>query len=187
MNKLFVAAACAALFATSTYAQQPAAHPTDIPAAQSPEVAPPAHPITLEQTREVFNIAGTQTMLRSLAHQALMAQRASAPEWIPDSIWKELEDALVKIDFPTLLYPTYAKRLSAEDASKAIAFYKTPEGQHFLQVTPSVMAEAGKIGQEQGARIAQGVFASHQQELLDAKTKYDLGRKHELNEMEHPH
>ena len=30
-----------------------------------PEIAPPAHPLTLEQTRELFNIAGTQTMLRA--------------------------------------------------------------------------------------------------------------------------
>lgn len=186
MKKLFAAACCAVLFATATYAQQPTAHLTDTPVVPSQEIAPPTHPITLDQTREVFNIAGTQTMLRSLAHQALMAQRASAPEWIPASLWKELEDGLVKIDFPTLLYPTYAKHLSEEDANKAIAFYKTPEGQHFLQSTPILMAEAAKIGQEQGTRIAQQIFASHQQELLNAKTKYDTQRKREQDEMTNP-
>lgn len=125
-------------------------------------------------------------MLRSLAHQALGAQRASAPEWVPASIWKELEDGLTGIDFGTLLYPTYARYLSEEDASKAIAFYKTPEGQHFIQVTPFVTVEAGKIGQQEGARIGQEIFAKHQQELLDAKAKYDAQRKQDVEQMTKP-
>src|SRR6266702_5868401 len=159
MKRFFAAIACAMLYTSAIYGQQPLSPANDAS-------GPPTHPITLEQTREVFNIAGTQTMLRALAHQALTAQRANAPEWIPESIWKELEDDLVKIDFPTLLYSTYAKQLSEEDANKAIALYKTPEGQHFLRAIPIVTAEAGRIGQQQGTKIAQDVFASHEQEML---------------------
>ncbi|HVJ09848.1 MAG TPA: DUF2059 domain-containing protein [Acidisarcina sp.] len=181
MKRFCIVASCVILFATAMHAQQPSAA-----ASQSAEATSPAHPITLEQTREIFNLVGTQTMLRSLAHEALVMQRASAPPWIPESIWKELEENLVKIDFPALLYPTYARHLSQEDATKAIAFYRTPEGQHFLEATPVVMTEAARIGQQQGARVAQEVFASHQQELLDAKAAYDTQRKKDLEEMTHP-
>lgn len=187
MKKLIFAAAVAAMLASTVSAQQtPPAAPASQTSAQSPEIAPPARPLTLEQTRELFNTAGTQTMLRALAHQALAVQRANAPEFIPASIWAELEEGLIKIDFPTLLYPTYAKYLSEQDAAKAIEFYKTPEGQHLIQVMPVVMKEAGKIGQEQGARIAQEIFTKHQQEILDAKTKYDSQRKKDLDEMTNP-
>jgi hypothetical protein len=186
MKKLIFAAAVAAMFAVPVFAQQAPPAASAPQSAAQPELAPPAHPLTLEQTRELFNTAGTQTMLRALAHQALAVQRASAPEFIPASIWGELEDRLVKIDFPTLLYPVYSKYLSEQDAAKAIEFYKTPEGQHLIQVMPVVMKEAGKIGQEQGARIAQEVFGRHQQEILDAKAKYDAQRKKELDEMTNP-
>jgi hypothetical protein len=187
MKKLVFAAGIAAMLVSTVFAQQtPPAASTSQTAAQQPEITPPAHPLTLEQTRELFNIAGTQTMLRALAHQALAVQRANAPEFIPASIWAELEDGLVKIDFPTLLYPTYSKYLSEQDAAKAIEFYKTPEGQHLIQVMPAVMKDAGKIGQEQGTRIAQEVFSRHQQEILDAKAKYDAQRKKEMDEMTNP-
>jgi hypothetical protein len=185
MKKLIFAAGVAAMLVSTVFAQQtPPAAAISQSAVQS-ETAPPAHPLTLEQTRELFNIAGTQTMLRALAHQALTMQRANA-EFIPASIWTELEDGLVKIDFPTLLYPTYSKYLSEQDAARAIEFYKTPEGQHLIQVMPVVMKDAGKIGQEQGVRIAQEVFSRHQQEILDAKAKYDAQRKKDLDEMTNP-
>ncbi len=186
MKKLIFAAAVAAMFADPVYAQQTPLAATTPQSATQPEIAAPTHPLTLEQTRELFNTAGTQTMLRALAHQALAVQRASAPEFIPASIWTELEDGLVKIDFPTLLYPTYSKYLSEQDAAKALEFYRTPEGQHLIQVMPVVMKDAGKIGQEQGARIAQEVFTKHQQEILDAKAKYDAQRKKDLDEMTNP-
>jgi hypothetical protein len=187
MKKLIFAVSVVAMFASApVFAQQTSPAATTSPSAAQPQIAPPAHPLTLEQTRELFNTAGTQTMLRALAHQALAVQRASAPEFIPASIWTELEDGLVNIDFPTLLYPTYSKYLSEQDAAKALEFYKTPEGQHLIQVMPVVMKDAGKIGQEQGARIAQEVFGRHQQEILDAKAKYDAQRKKDLDEMTNP-
>jgi len=186
MKKLIFAAGIAAMFVATASAQQTPPAASTSQAAVQPEIAPPAHPLTQEQTRELFNLAGTQTMLRAIAHQALTLQRANAPEFIPASIWTELEDGLVKIDFPTLLYPTYSKYLSEQDAAKAIEFYKTPEGQHLIQVMPVVMKEAGKIGQEQGVRIAQEVFSRHQQEILDAKAKYDAQRKKDLDEMTNP-
>ena len=187
MNKFFAAAICAIFLVVTAAAQQPApasSHgSTDEPAQV---VAPPAHPITREQTKELFQVAGVQTMLRTLVRQTITAQKVNAPEWIPASIWQEMEDGFMGIDFGALLYPTYAKYLSEEDAAKVIAFYRTPEGQHFVQVTPFVMSDAGKIGQQEGVRIAQQVFTTHQQELMDAKTKYDTRRKQELEQMTHP-
>ena len=184
MKKLFASAFCAIFLVVAAPAQQPAASSSG--ATADAATAAPLHPITRAQTSELFQVAGVQTMLRTLVRQTITAQKVNAPEWIPASIWKEMEDGFMGIDFGTLLYPTYAKYLSEEDAAKVIAFYKTPEGQHFIQVTPFVMSEAGKIGQQEGVRIAQQVFTTHQQELLDAKTKYDTHRKQELEQMTNP-
>ncbi len=185
MKKLLAAAICAIFLGLTAAAQQPGAAPVAAEPAQT-AIAPPLHPITREQTRELFQVAGVQSMLRTLVRQTINAQKLNAPEWIPASIYQEMEDGFMGIDFGTLLYPTYAKYLSEEDAAKVIAFYRTPEGQHFVQVTPFVMSEAGKIGQQEGVRIAQQVFTTHQQELLDAKTKYDTHRKQELDQMTNP-
>jgi hypothetical protein len=188
MKKFFAAVVCAIFVAVTAAAQQPAAASGSSATAEPAQtaIAPPLHPITREQTKELFQVAGVQSMLRTLVRQTITAQKANAPEWIPASIYQEMEEGFMGIDFGALLYPTYAKYLSEEDAAKVIAFYRTPEGQHFVQVTPFVMSEAGKIGQQEGVRIAQQVFTTHQQELLDAKTKYDTHRKQELEQMTNP-
>jgi hypothetical protein len=187
MKKFFAAAVCAVFLVVAAVAQQPAPAGNSAPAESAqPAIPPPAHPITPTQTKEIFQITGMQTMLRSVVRQMLAGQRANAPEWIPSSIWNDLENGMAAIDFATLLYPTYSQYLSEEDAIKAIEFYRTPEGQHFIQVTPFAMAAAGDIGRREGARIAQEIFASHQQELLDAKTKYDAQRKQEIEQMTKP-
>src|SRR5271166_714297 len=103
MKKFFAAAVCAVFLTGAAVAQQPspAGNSTATEQAQ-PAVTPPAHPITPAQTKELFQVAGIQSMLRSLVRQTIKAQRVNAPEWVPESIWKEMEDGFMGIDFGTL-------------------------------------------------------------------------------------
>ena len=188
MKKLFAAVVCAMFLAVTAAAQQPAAciHQLTAEPAQT-AIAPPLHPITREQTKELFQVAGVQSDAShprppdDHARRRPMRRSGSLPP--STRKWKK---ASWEIDFGALLYPTYAKYLSEEDAAKVIAFYRTPEGQHFVQVTPFVMSEAGKIGQRKASGSRSRYLPAHQQELLDAKTKYDTHRKQELEQMTNP-
>jgi uncharacterized protein len=135
--------------------------------------APPAHPITAEQTRQLFELAGTKDMMEKMIRRTLSVQKASSPPYIPEDVWSDLEQSFLKVDFAQLLLPTYQRYLSQEDAEQALTFYRTPAGQHFLAVVPQVMIDAGDVGRKEGQRIAGEVLTRHQQEIMDAKKKYD--------------
>jgi hypothetical protein len=182
MKRLFATAVCAALLVSAAKAQQPAA-PTAPATAEQAAPAAPVNPITVEQTRELFRLAGMQRLIGLMAHQALAAQRMNAPPYIPADVWEDLEKGFSQIDFAALLTPYYQKYLSREDAEKTIEFYKTSSGQHFLAAQPGVMEGAGKAGQAQIVQIGQEVFARHEQEILAAKLKYDTERRQERDDL----
>lgn len=200
MKKFLLGVACAALCSTLSFSQQSAA-PAPAPAAAAPApasrpatasaaapaaVAPPAHPITLVQVHEIFRAAGTEGMLKQMMHQGLAMQRSRAPEYVPASVWDELESSLANVDFAAMIAPVYQRYLSEEDAEKAIAFYKTPEGQRYIAAFPSVMQMAMSVGQQQGAMIARQVFSKHEQEIMAAKKKYDDEQKAQQNQLAKP-
>jgi uncharacterized protein len=148
--------------------------PLESSQAQSSNVPPPpAHPITADQTRQLFELAGTKDMMEQMIRRTLSIQKASAPPYIPDDVWTDLQQSFLKVDFAQLLLPTYQRYLSQEDADQALAFYRTPAGKHFLAVVPQVMVDAGDVGRKEGQRIAGEVLTRHQQEILDARRKYD--------------
>lgn len=172
--KILLTSIALAFLAVSSYAQQPnIAKPAQTQTAAEATPTTPAHPITADQTRELFELAGTKSMMEQMIHRTLSAQRLASPPYIPAAVWSELEENFLKIDFAQLLLPTYQKYLSEEDASQALAFYRTPAGKHFLAVVPQVMMEASEVGQKEGQRIASEILERHQQEIFDAKKKYD--------------
>lgn len=159
--------------ASSIAQQTTAAKPASPDQATVAAPAPPAHPITVEQTHEIFELTGTKAMMEQMIHHTLAIQKSSAPSFIPADVWTDLEQNFLKVDFAQLMLPTYQKYLSEEDATQALAFYRTPAGKHFLAVMPQVLMEASDVGRQEGQRIASEVIQRHQQEIMDAKKKYD--------------
>ncbi len=177
--KIILTSLAFSLLAASSLGQQKAdpkpANSSQEAAATVP--APPAHPITADQTRELFALTGTKAMMEQMIHHTLAIQRASSPPFIPADVWTDLEESFLKVDFAQLMLPTYQKYLSEEDATRTLAFYRTEAGKHFLVVMPQVLIEAGDIGRKEGQRIASEVIQRHQQEITDAKKKYDEQQK----------
>jgi uncharacterized protein len=171
MNRLSAYAICFALCSTSALAQQN---------------APPANPITPEQTREIYRLTGVPALMHAMAKQALTLQRANSPEYIPDSVWQDLASSFDKIDLAGALTAAYQKYLSEEDGEKIIAFYKTPEGQHLLAAAPAIMQSAGEVAKREGAKVGMQVFARHTDEIIEAKKKFDADQKREQEEISKP-
>lgn len=153
-------------------AQQPAApHETGSqPANGSADAAPPLHPITLAQTKEMFELMHFQSTMQQILHTTIARQREAAP-FVPEDVWQDFESSFGKVDFIEVFLPIYQKYLSQEDAAKALEFYRTPAGQHTLTVMAPLMQDVSQASQHKGEEIARQVFDRHRQEIEDAARK----------------
>lgn len=169
-----ILASCLGVPAGTPMIAQQTAHPSTSPAspaAQPAKIAPPLHPITLEQTREMFELMRFRSTMQTMLHANLQQQRQLAP-FIPADVWQDFEDSFAKTDFIPVFLPIYQKYLSQEDAAKALDFYRTPAGQRTLAAIPALMQDLPPASQSKAEEIAQQVFARHRQEIEDAQKKY---------------
>lgn len=49
----------------------------------------------------------------------------------------------------------YARKFSVDEINDVVAFYKSPTGLRMLELLPEIQADATKIGQQWGAKVAQ--------------------------------
>jgi hypothetical protein len=132
---------------------------------------PPAHPITMEQTRELLDLMNYKTMEQTNWSQMIALNKRAAP-FIPDDVWTDVQSNINSIDYPTLMQPIYAKYLSQEDAAKALAFYSTPAGKRVLQAFPPMLGEGVGAAQQKGRQIGRDAIDKHRPEIEAAQKKY---------------
>jgi hypothetical protein len=163
---------------TSTKAQTT----TSAPAATAPsnrnissltpgQPAPPAHPITMEQTRELLDLMNYKTIEQSNWSQMIAMNKQAAP-FIPSDVWTDVQTNINGIDYPTLMQPIYAKYLSQEDAAKALEFYRTPAGKRVLQSMPPLLGESVQAAQQKGRQVGRDAIEKHRPEIEAAQKKY---------------
>jgi uncharacterized protein len=132
---------------------------------------PPAHPITLEQTRELLNLMNYKSIEDNNWSQMIAMNRQAAP-FIPNDVWTDVQTNVNGIDYPTLMQPIYAKYLSQEDAAKALEFYRTPAGKRVLQSMPPMLGESVAAAQQKGRQVGRDAIEKHRPEIEEAQKKY---------------
>ena len=132
---------------------------------------PPAHPITLEQTRELLSLMDYKKIEDNNWSQMITMNRQAAP-FIPEDVWTDVQSNINAIDYPTLMQPIYAKYLSQEDASKALEFYRTSAGKRVLQSMPPMLAESVAASQQKGRQAGRDAIEKHRPEIEAAQKKY---------------
>lgn len=174
--------------ATSAFAQSSAKTSTkaqttpSAPAATAPsnrnispltpgQPAPPAHPITMEQTRELLDLMEYKKIEDSNWSQMIAMNKQAAP-FIPNDVWTDVQTNISGIDYPTLMQPIYAKYLSQEDAAKALEFYRTPAGKRVLQSMPPLLGESVQAAQQKGRQVGRDAIEKHRPEIEEAQKKY---------------
>jgi uncharacterized protein len=156
--------------------------PSAPPAATSPsnrnispltpgQATPPAHPITLAQTRELLDLMNYKKIEDSNWSQMISMNRQAAP-FIPEDVWTDVQSNISGIDYPTLMQPIYAKYLSQEDAAKALDFYRTPAGKRVLQSMPPLLGESVAAAQQKGRQLGRDAIEKHRPEIEAAQKKY---------------
>ena len=135
------------------------------------EPTPPAHPITMQQTRELLDLMNYKNMEQTNWSQMIAMNKRAAP-FIPDDVWTDVQTNINSIDYPTLMQPIYAKYLSQEDAAKALAFYSTPAGKRVLQAFPPMLGESVGAAQRKGREVGRDAIEKHRPEIEAAQKKY---------------
>jgi hypothetical protein len=155
--------------------QAPAATAPASPAGESAGkdfgVPPPAHPITLEQTREMLHLMGYKKLMTEMMDQNFAMQKQAAP-FIPADVWSDLQTSFNNVDYAQLLEPVYAKYISQEDAAKALDFYRTPAGQAVLKAQPMLMREVIVASQQNAQKTGREVIQKHRAEIEAAQKQF---------------
>jgi hypothetical protein len=137
----------------------------------SAENTPPAHPITVEQTREMYELMGFKKTMNGMLMQTIAMQKQAAP-FVPQDVWTDLQTSFDKVDYVSIFQPVYAKYLSQEDATKSLEFYRTPAGRHMLEVMPQLMHDIMLASQQKGQQVGREVIDRHRAEIEAAQKKY---------------
>lgn len=132
---------------------------------------PPAHPITLEQTRELLDLMDYKKIEENNWSQMIAMNRQAAP-FIPEDVWTDVQSRIDAIDYPTLMQPIYAKYLSQEDAAKALEFYRTPAGKRVLKALAPMLGESVAASQQKGRQAGRDAIEKHRPEIEAAQKKY---------------
>jgi hypothetical protein len=132
---------------------------------------PPAHPITMDQTRELLDLMGYKKIEENNWSQMIAMNRQAAP-FIPEDVWSDVQTNISAIDYPSLIQPIYAKYLSQEDAAKALEFYSTPAGKRVLQSMPPMLGESVAAAQQKGRQVGRDAIEKHRAEIEAAQKKY---------------
>jgi hypothetical protein len=132
---------------------------------------PPAHPITMEQTRELLELMNYKSIEQNNWSQMIAMNKQAAP-FIPSDVWTDVQTNINGIDYPTLMQPIYAKYLSQEDAAKALEFYRTAAGKRVLQSMPPVLGESVAAAQQKGRQVGRDAIEKHRPEIEAAQKKY---------------
>jgi hypothetical protein len=173
------------IFLTLTAAAQTAAPPT-APASSSPAastakpqlstlggdaVKGPEHPITADQAKALYDAMGYQQWLDQSRATMIAGAKARNP-MLPVSFWDDLDTSFGKIDYQTIIFDTYKKYLSTEDAAKVLEFSKTPAGKHYFESVPATSQEILTAIQGEQNKIGRETQMRHKDEIQAAVKKY---------------
>lgn len=127
----------------------------------SPQLLPPAHPITRDQMQALLGgmkaIEGHQAHLR----EALGVQQKSLPAWFPSAVWGEIVQKIEAIDLVDIDLPIYQKYVSQEQADAMILLFQGPTGDELAQLVSGRALTALRSGARGSAADEQAIQASN--------------------------
>jgi len=164
MKSRIAALLLASCVCTLTATAQNAAAPAGSKAGIS-SVAPPAHPCTEAQVRELLRLTHAIDIAHDAMKESLHSSRVTSGPYFTPGFWDDMEAAVLKIDFVPLAVPAYQKYLSEEDMAAAIDFYKTPAGRRILDSQPFVASAVSDAARQAGEQAGIEVGKKHADEI----------------------
>ncbi len=161
---------------TSAVAQTAPATSAVMPQATAVSQAPPLHPITVAQCKELMHLTGAVRLGRQSMDQMMKYLRGVVPPYIPKDVMDDMQASMDNIDLASMVTKIYQKHISEKDAVAIIAFYKTTAGQDLLKEMPAIARESEEAGAKAGQQVAHAVLERHKAEILAAAKKYEASQ-----------
>ena len=128
-------------------------------------------PAKRQQVEELIRLTKLDAAMGPVIDQCIVLAKSHNPS-VPDTFWQQ-EKRIMANDLTTYLdaeTAIFGKYLSTDDLKALVAFYKTPAGQHYIQVLPALTQE----GMQSMQAWAKGLSAGTVQRLREAG--YTLGK-----------
>ena len=147
-------------------------------------------PATEADIREFLEVTGatknTQTLLAKMSGDMQKNLQSVLPpgprrDEILDAFFKKFAAKASSEDLTRKLIPIYAKYLTHDDLKALLQFYKSPAGQHFVQVAPQMMQEGYTVGSQWGQQIARETIQELQQKYPELNAPGSPGAKRNNN------
>ena len=139
------------------------------------EPAPPAHPATPEQIRELVKLTNTVEIAHEQMAASIKQMRASSPDYFPASFWIDMQRAMMSINIVDLSIPLYQKYYSQEDMNVALAFFRTPAGRRMVSVQPFINSIYIKTLAQAGAQVGEKIGIKYKEQLEKLKNQPPSG------------
>jgi len=176
---LFVASLLAAAPAQAVSPPPPAFVPPPIamvpPSASIPQT--PEHLALADTLVEVAQVSQAQMKMVPQVVEMLMPMMVRGNEGHAEEVRTILREEFVSIftlhqkDMARASRDAFARHLSDQELRDLTAFYRTPTGQHLIQVQPIITAESMSAGQEIGRRAAMDAMPHIIERMLKANLK----------------
>jgi hypothetical protein len=152
----------AALPALSQGTATPPAPGTPVPAAPMPPSSPAIDPERLAAARDLLQATNTEAQFSTVIPMMFGQLKQSIPPSGPkmqeelDKVFAEIQTQFIERRTEVLdqIAILYAQKFTAEEMKALADFYRSPIGQKFIAAVPELTAEAMKMGNIWGRRIA---------------------------------
>jgi hypothetical protein len=140
------------------------------------EPPPPAHPATIPQIKEYWELTHAMVLAHSLMNKTADAMQATSAPYFPKSFWDDLRSSFEHFDLESPMIKAYQRYLSEDDMAQILVFYQSPAGRHFLAAQPLVIAMSQEAVKQAAGELGQQVYDRHKDEIDAAKAKYDTNK-----------
>ncbi len=133
--------------------------------ADSSDLAPPVHPATEAQVRELLTLTHAVDEAHTAMAASLKAARDTSAPYYTAAFWDDMEKAVMAIDIVGPCVPAYQKYFSEEDMASVLAFYRSSAGKRFLDAQPFVGSALSDTLRKAGAEAGMQVGLKHKDEI----------------------
>jgi hypothetical protein len=139
--------------------------------AEAAPIQPPAHPITEQQLKLLFDEFGSAEAQKEFVRDTLGGARSRLPTWFPQSVWAEAVRDIENLDTFSIALPVYQKYLSEDNASKLILFYDGDTGRQLARAWTAHARQAMDQGYRGGNAALQAEDSMGKDQDVDALTR----------------
>ena len=136
-------------------------------------IAPPEHPATVAQIREMYELTGLHEVLQSVVQQMMTSMRTASGDRYPASVWDQMNRDFRSYDFFSAIAPAYERYVSEEDLAMTLAYLRSDAARRIKQTDPFIKSAVAEVAGKAGREIGEKAARDHMDEIIALQKKND--------------